>query len=173
VWIIIPGLLLGCDLINSNSESTVNDWDGVAVPLAIFDSYLPENSTFARLYMDVGTTPLQELKPLQQQTVRTDNSQSTVTFSGIGVPAGQHIFTITFVNNSETFGEIELARADGEPVDLVPGPNPILNFTGVYTFTDSDGDQISNLNELIAGSPPDDDVCVLGVSLIGRCTLDI
>lgn len=173
VWIIIPGLLLGCDLISSDNRSTMNDLDGVAVPQAIFDSNL-EGNTYARLYMDSGTTPLRE------QIVATDgtlNSDDTVTFNGVGVPAGSHTFTIKFEYvpiGSDV--SIVLATATTPTVDLAPGSKTTLSeyFTaGNYSFIDSDEDQVSNLKELIAGSPIDDDVCVIGVSLIGHCALGI
>jgi len=167
VWIIIPGLLLGCDLINRNNESTVNDWDGVAVPLAIINSNLPGN-TYARLYMDEGATPLRE------QIVTTDGSQATVTFANVEVPAGSHSFTIRFENQSSSFGLVELARAQSPAVDLAPSSTSDLSeffINDNYYFTDTDSDHVTNLDELIAGSPPDDDVCVVGVSKIGFCSL--
>jgi len=170
-FMLIPMLALvivGCGSPIGNNNTNEKNASRVSIPKSIQALALPVDTTSftANLFLDEGTSAI------ASATITMDGTQKSVDFNDIAVAVGTHNFTIKFEVKTANYGLI-LASALSDTITITAGSSQILNFNRKnYNFDyDLDSDLVSNFDEIEAGSPPDDDVCVLGVSLVGYCSI--
>lgn len=173
ILLILPFLFYGCSA-EDNNEGDVSKTGGeISIPSAIRGAALPAGATLiAKVYIDYvddSSTPVDT----QNLTLPvTDNVEFTLS----GISLGDHRFTVIFeyTDDPEFSGTFELARGVSDVVTIVAGSNPgiTLDDAAYDTSADDDNDTVPNITELDMRSNPGDDVCVIGVSKIGNCTLD-
>jgi hypothetical protein len=163
----------GCSGDDKNEQGVSKTAGEISIPSAIRGAALPSGATLiAEVYIDyVDDSSI----PAETQNLTlpvTENVQFTLS----GISLGDHRFTVIFkyTNDPEFPGTFELARGASEVVPIVDGTNPgiTLDDAAYDTSADDDNDTVPNLTELDMRSNPGDDVCVIGVSKIGSCSLD-
>jgi hypothetical protein len=103
-----------------------------------------------------------------------DTSLHTASASIPGLPKTSHTVQIVYEYNDA--GTIyTVARSSVHTVDLTSGSTtfniPNTDYVTTGTDFDPDSDGLSNAYELAAGTNPGDASCVVGISLVGSCTL--
>ena len=150
--------LSGCssDSNPNNDNGSAKSTAGVVIPSTIKATALPNTGTLtAKIFVDGSTNAA------SSKTV--DLSAMEVTFT-LTVATGDHNFTVVFyfddlVYNSQTW---ELARATtSSPVSVGKGSTTKVTSFNPYSYQDFDGDGVSNLLELGAGTDPGLGACVL------------
>jgi len=105
---------------------------------------------------------------------RTELSISSNTATGTIPSLSREIHTvlIEFTYTDTTNNTVTVATAS-KPVDLSSGDANVSFADADYDLAsyDDDNDGLSNAEELAAGTSPVDSGCVIGVSLVGSCTL--
>ena len=152
---------------SQNDRPPVKNAAGIPIPEAIRQADLPGDELTVRV--------LEGSKELKSQTV--SRSAGTVRIEFQAAP-GDHIFTIVFEFNDPDFGIQELVRKTADQaVTVKAGSETPLTFSAYVEadYVDSDGDGVSNLDELssdlIPRPDPDDDRCQLGISKLDSCKL--
>lgn len=156
-------VLSGCSQ-NSNPKNEINISDGsLSAPLP------------SALVVVDASTLIVELK--EGDKIHTCNNlsvdQGSGTFScDISLPAGTHTLELVYSINDVTHGKVQVATTTGIQVDVKAGETTTSDFsTATLSYNDDDNDGINNLQELDAGTNPAGSKCIIGESLIGRCTL--
>lgn len=159
----------GCGVLDDDEQSHVtlignsNSNNGIHVPGAI---RIATDADPAQLS---GTVTVDGGQP-HPLTISSDGISATIEISNL-LP-GEHEFVIAFFYDIGEGVQVTLAQAV-KNVSLEPGSNALNFIDSDYRFDfDNDQDQVNNLEEIVAGTDPNDDVCVVGVSKIGACTLD-
>ena len=139
---------------------------GIAIPTAISRLALPTDtvSFTAAIFLDENASPL--------ASKSIANGETTIGFSDLEVPIGNHTFTLKFRLETKDY-DILLATSVSNPVEITEGSNQSLSFDiNNYNYNyDNDSDLVLNIDEIKAGSPPDKDTCVIGVSYLDHCSL--
>ena len=81
--------------------------------------------------------------------------------------------TVQIIYEYNIGGTLYTLATASNTVDLSSGSGSLNFASGDFDTAshDSDGDGISNADEVAAGTDPGDGACVLGTSLLGSCTL--
>lgn len=104
-----------------------------------------------------------------QQDMQIVNTTASSSISSLSVGTHTVNVEIVFIYNNGT--SITLSSASST-IDVVDGANSLdISSISYVTNYDDDNDGVSNLDEMNAGTSPSDPTCVLGVSVIGSCTL--
>ena len=95
------------------------------------------------------------------------------TFScNITLSAGSHSISLMYSINDVTYGKVPVMSSSTVTINVTAGQTSTANFdTAIFTNIDTDGDGVSNLAELNAGTNPNSTICKFGSSLFDRCTL--
>ncbi|MFV2057251.1 MAG: hypothetical protein ACC707_12335 [Thiohalomonadales bacterium] len=169
ITIVLIFLIAGCSSESDDSKTDKIAMSGIAIPNSIQALALPSNtSSFtANLYLDDAS------EPLASATIAIGN-QNTVGFNNIDVSTGMHSFRIEFILVTADY-ELTLASVRSDSIDITAGSSNVLDFQiSNYNYDyDLDNDRVTNIEEIAANSPPNNDKCVLGVSLIGHCKLGV
>lgn len=101
-----------------------------------------------------------------------DHVAGTATANITGLSLAPHTIQIVYEYN-DGFTTYTLAQSTVHPVDLTGGSATYSVPDTDYDTSsfDDDSDGLSNALELAAGTNPGDAGCVLGISLVGSCTL--
>ncbi len=104
-----------------------------------------------------------------QQDMQITATTASTSISSLSIGTHSIDIEVVFAYNNGT--NIILSSASSS-IDVVEGANPLdISSTTYVTTYDEDNDGITNLDEINAGTSPLDTTCVLGVSIIGNCTL--
>jgi hypothetical protein len=104
-----------------------------------------------------------------QQDMQVVNTTASASISSLSIGAHSVDIEVVFVYNNGT--SVTLSSTSSS-IDVVEGSNPLdISSTTYVTTYDDDDDGVTNLDEMNAGTSPSDPTCVLGVSVLGSCTL--
>jgi uncharacterized lipoprotein NlpE involved in copper resistance len=163
--IVLALTLSGCNE-NSNQDEVTASSDTLSAPLpnALNTLVIDETNLVVEVSVDGG---------VPQACTNLTVNQGNETFScHITLSAGAHTLILFYSVIDATYGTVQVATTSGINVDVIPGQTtPADLSTAMLTYDDFDGDGISNLDELDAGTNPGDDECILNHSLIHSCTL--
>ncbi len=162
--------LAGC----SGEESNVvigppDSTGGIKIPMDIHKAITADGT----LRAFVSVPGVVEKQPMTVEDLDQDQipDQARATISG--VPVGSHDFTVEFAFEALDFnGTFTLARAT-KNLAVVEGSDNTLDFD-IADYSDdfdTDDDKLTNLFELENNLDPSSKICVVGFSLVGRCTL--
>lgn len=128
----------------SNNPSNENKSSGFIVPTFLREKTLPSNGTIsAFIVIDGGT----------RHNMSINGNVAEHSFSKLSL--GDHVIEIIFEYSSATLGNnIEVARTT-KTVTIGSGTNTLEVIESDYdTSMDSDGDSLTNLNEIVSGRAP-------------------
>ena len=140
---------------------------GIPIPGAIRDAALPGDELTVRV--------LNGSKELKSQTVLRTDPNAIIEFQ---TSPGDYVFTIVFEFDDPDFGTMELVRKTADQaVTVNSGATTDFTFSAYVDedYVDSDGDGVSNLDELssdlVPRPDPESTDCQLGNSILDSCTL--
>ena len=163
IFLLIPPIAACGGKSDGGVEFESGNSPGIAIPKAVRTATIDADGiTYAILYCDGN-----------DHAMTIANDIATGTCSDLSTET-QHTITIEFrfTPTSSPNQSYPLATATKENVSVTSG-NTSLSFqeADYDTSFDSDGDQISNVDEVRNNTDPGDSGCVLGHSFIGHCTL--
>jgi len=140
----------------------------IAIPSVIRTAALQAGATLiAEVYIDYVDSN-SEPRDIRSITLPISGN---VSFTLSNIPVGSHRFTIIFkyTGDLDYPGTFELARATSDPINIVSGSNPDIQFTDIDfdTRADSDRDGIFNLVELKERSNPNSPSYYIFVTVSG------
>jgi hypothetical protein len=162
-------LLSGCGSQDESQKDRepVKNTAGISIPGPIRDAALPGDELTVRVFNGSNE--------LKSQTVSRSAGTATIEFD---VSPGDYVFTIVFEFNDPDFGTMQLVRKTADqPVHVEAGATADFTFPAYVAadYVDSDGDGVSNLDELssdlIPRPDPESAECQLGISILGSCSL--
>lgn len=156
-------ILLSACSSSDNATNTGSTKTTTALPLAALTVPNPSGLS-AHIILDGNTT-----SPI---AMTIDTGAGTATANITGLTLASHTVQIVYEYN-DGVTTYTLAQSTVHTVDLTGGSAtysiPDTDYNTASFDDDSDG--LSNALELAAGTDPGDSGCVLGISLVGSCTL--
>ena len=152
-------MLAACSDSGSNSQAATATTSITEIPSAVLT--LPSGGTLRAFIAIDGGTPIE-----------LSINSNTATGSIPDLSRTVHSVTVSF-EFTDSGGTTYTVATATTTVDLSSGDASVSFAEADYDMAsyDDDGDGISNAQELADGSNPGDSACVLGFSLIGKCTL--
>lgn len=92
-------------------------------------------------------------KPLRVENLIVDATSGTFSGDVSGLPTGLYTLSLVYSINDSVLGIVEVVKTSKINVDVVANQNTLADFSSAdLVYTDTDGDTISNLAELEAGT---------------------
>ena len=148
-------LMVGCGS-GGVSSSNQGKTGVLQIPTDLISEDLPDGTL--KTYLTIDNEARQEV------TLSSGSSQLSLTVFS----QGEHDFLIELEFSSDTQATILIAQATIK-VNIVEGNNAITFVKADFTYPDSNNDETSNWDALIANLNPQ--ACVLGASKLGQCSL--
>lgn len=158
-WFILFGFMLAACGENSDPQQEVISGDQfrAALPIQLATRAVDETNLLVDVIVDGGDT-------FRVQNLVVDSTAGTFSGTISAIPEGAHSLTLVYSVVDATQGTVQVATTSGISVNVVANEDTPADFSSTtLTLTDTDGDTVTNLDELDYGS----DVSVMDFSLGG------